>query len=218
MRYRLAIFDLDGTVLDTLDDLANAVNVVLARSGLPMRTRDEVRRFVGNGIRSLVERAVPTGTDRAKTDTVFADFKEYYGAHCAERTAPYKGVIELLKSLRAAGCRTAVLSNKADFAVQALCHRYFEGLFDAVAGERESEGIPKKPAPDGLHAICKALHVPRERAVYIGDSEVDVATAQNAGLDAILVDWGFRTAAQLREAGASTVLSDTAALAAAILA
>jgi len=218
MRYTLAIFDLDGTVLDTLDDLASAVNVALTRADLPARTRDEVRTFVGNGIRSLVERAVPTGTDPAKTDTVFADFKEYYGAHCAECTAPYEGVIELLKALRAAGCRTAVLSNKADFAVQALCHRYFDGLLDAVAGERESEGIPKKPAPDGVYAICKELNAPLARAVYIGDSEVDVVTAQNAGLDAILVDWGFRTAAQLREAGARTVVSDTAALATAILA
>ncbi|MBQ3482881.1 MAG: HAD-IA family hydrolase [Clostridia bacterium] len=218
MSYALAIFDLDGTVLDTLDDLADATNAALARAELPVRTRDEVRAFVGNGIRALVERAVPHGTPSAVTDTVFASFREYYAAHCADRTAPYAGVPELVATLRAAGCRTAVLSNKADFAVQELCHRYFEGLFDVVAGERESAGIPKKPAPDGVYAICKELDIPLSCAVYIGDSEVDVATAQNAGLDAILVDWGFRTAAQLRAAGAQRIVCDAAALADAVLA
>ena len=215
MKYELAIFDLDGTILDTLDDLADAVNAALAASHFPVRTREEVRTFVGNGIRLLIERAVPTGTDAAQIDTVFAYFKEYYATHCADRTAPYAGVRELLQRLRAAGCRTAVLSNKADFAVQTLCARYFDGLLDAAAGERT--GVLRKPAPDGVWTLLSSLKVERERAVYIGDSEVDVQTAKNAGMDAILVDWGFRTAAQLRAAGATCIVSDTATLADAIL-
>ena len=215
MKYELAIFDLDGTILDTLDDLTDAVNAALAASHFPARTREEVRGFVGNGIRLLIERAVPSGTNTAQIDTVFAHFKKYYAAHCADRTAPYAGVRELLQMLRAAGCRVAVLSNKADFAVQTLCARYFDGLLDAAAGERA--GVLRKPAPDGVWALLSSLKVSRERAVYIGDSEVDVQTAQNAGLDAILVDWGFRTAAQLRAAGATCIVSDTAALADAIV-
>ena len=204
-QYKLAIFDLDGTVLDTLDDLADSVNAVLAENGYPTHTRDEIRGFVGNGIGLLISRALPADTDAQTVCAILEDFKVYYGAHCAVKTAPYKGVREMLACLRMHGVRTAVLSNKADFATQALCKSYFAGLFDAVAGEREAEGIPKKPAPDAVFALMRAFGVKAEEAVYIGDSEVDVETARNAGVDAVLVSWGFRTEGELLLAGATTI-------------
>ena len=205
-QYKLAIFDLDGTVLDTLDDLVDSVNAVLMKHAYPTHTRAEICSYVGNGIALLIARAVPKGTSKQDELAVLADFKDYYKTHCAEKTAPYKGIPEMLARLRAAGVQTAVLSNKADFATQALCKQYFAGLFDAVAGEREAEGIPKKPAPDAVFALMKQLGAVACETVYIGDSEVDVQTAVNAGVDAILVSWGFRTAEALRAAGACVVL------------
>ena len=200
MQKKLVIFDLDGTLLDTLDDLADAVNWALAQEQLPARTRDEMRAFVGNGIRKLIERAVPAGTEPARTDRVFADFKAHYADHCADKTQPYPGVIGLLERLRAQGIRTAVVSNKADFAVQTLCRDYFPGLVDCAVGERA--GIPKKPAPDTVNEVLRQLNIPREQAVYVGDSEVDAATAYNAKMDGILVLWGFRDRQTLEQAGA----------------
>lgn len=206
MKYQAVIFDLDGTILNTLDDLAAATNVVLTENGLPARTTDEVRRFVGNGIRKLIERAVPAGTDVATIDRLFARFKEYYGAHCADATRPYDGIPALLRRLRADGYRTAVVSNKADFAVKELCRDYFPDLFDSVAGERE--GIRRKPAPDTVNAVLADFGLSPAKAVYVGDSDVDVETAKNAGMDCIGVAWGFRGETFLREHGATTVVSD----------
>ena len=208
MTYRLAIFDLDGTVLDTLDDLADAANAALRMGGYPTRTKEEICAFVGDGIKKLIERALPHGVSDGEIARVLKLFVDYYGAHCAEKTRPYEGICEMLADLRARGVKTAVLSNKADFATQALAKAYFDGLFDAVAGEREREGIPKKPAPDGVWLLLRACGVTANEAVYIGDSEVDVATAKNAGLDAILVSWGFRTREALLESGAA-VIADT---------
>ncbi len=207
MSFQLALFDLDGTVLDTLDDLADAVNAALTKHGMPARSRDEVRSFVGNGIRALIERAVPAGTDRALAACVLEDFKTYYGTHCADRTTPYTGVPELLAKLRAHGVRTAVVSNKADFAVQALAKRYFADLFDLALGECDAR--PAKPAPDMVLHALKLLNTAPADAVYIGDSDVDVLTARNAGLSCIAVTWGFRDRTCLSRAGA-TVLADTA--------
>lgn len=201
--YTLAIFDLDGTILNTLDDLAASVNSALAACALPSRTADEVRSFVGNGIRRLIERSVPEGTDKSVTDDVFARFKEHYALHCADRTAPYSGIIAVLETLRAEGVMTAVVSNKADFAVQELCSRYFEGLFDAAVGERE--GIKIKPAPDSVNEVLSRLGILPENAVYIGDSDVDIQTAQNAHMDCISVSWGFRSEDFLRENGAEII-------------
>ena len=215
MRKQLAIFDLDGTLLDTLDDLADAVNWALEQEGLPQRTREEVRAFVGNGIRSLIERAVPAGTAAAQTDRVFAAFKARYADHCADRTRPYPGIPELLAWLRAEGLRTAVVSNKADFAVQTLCRDYFPGLVDCAVGERA--GIPKKPAPDSVLEVLRTLKIPKEQAIYIGDSEVDVVTARNAGMDGILVLWGFRDRQTLERAGAKHFAATAEALCAEIL-
>ncbi len=207
MSFRVVLFDLDGTVLNTLDDLADAVNVSLAKHEMPARTREEVRSFVGNGIRALIERAVPTGTDSALVARVLNEFKRYYGAHCADKTSPYAGVPELLSTLRAHGVRTAVVSNKADFAVQELAKRYFADLFDLALGERAER--PAKPAPDMVHHTLEALGATAAEAVYVGDSDVDVLTARNAQLPCIAVTWGFRDRACLKKAGA-TVFADTA--------
>ena len=163
MRYKLAVFDMDGTILNTLEDLADSTNYALKANGLPERTIDEVRRFVGNGIRLLIERAVPTDTDKKLTDKVFDTFKEYYKTHCAVKTRPYDGIKDVLLELRKAGCLTAVVSNKADFAVQDLCKDYFDNLFDFAIGERE--GIKKKPAPDSVFEVLSKLNVEKDNAV-----------------------------------------------------
>jgi phosphoglycolate phosphatase len=208
MSFRVALFDMDGTVLSTLDDIADAANVVLAAYGMPPRTRNEVCRFVGNGIPKLIERAVPQGTDADTIARVVADYKAYYGAHSAEKTAPYAGILELLRTLRAHGVRTAVVSNKADFAVKPLAAKYFGDLFDMALGE-DAAKRPAKPAPDMVYHVLETLGATKEEAVYIGDSDVDVLTAKNAGLPCIAVTWGFRDRACLADAGA-TVFADTA--------
>ena len=202
-RYHAILFDMDGTLLDTLTDMQAAVNYILEKYGYPTRTLEEVRRFVGNGNRLLAARAVPEGTPEETVERVLQNFHKHYRTLCAVHTRPYEGVTELLKRLRAAGVRTAVISNKADYAVQALAVRYFPGLFDAVAGEKE--GIRRKPAPDGVLAALRTLGIDRKDAVYVGDSDVDVETARNAGLSCIAVAWGFRTEEVLRRSGAETV-------------
>ena len=199
MAYKLAIFDLDGTILDTLEDLADAMNYALGEHGYPGRTIEEVRRFVGNGIRKLIERAVPAGLAKEEIDRVHETFSAYYQQHCADKTRPYEGVLPLLERLRAAGCLTAVVSNKADAAVQPLCRRYYKGLFDYAVGERT--GIRRKPDPDSVQEVLRRLQVEAADAVYIGDSEVDIQTAKNAGLDSIIVTWGFRDRDYLESQG-----------------
>ena len=208
MQYQLAIFDLDGTILDTLEDLYLAVNHALQTNDLPGRTLDEVRRFVGNGIAKLIERAVPAGSSENVIRAVHADFTAFYAVHCADHTKPYDGIETLLHTLRDAGMRTAVVSNKADYAVQSLCTDYFPGLFDAVAGERE--GVRRKPAPDAVNAVLEMLSVPRGQAIYLGDSDVDIETARNASMPCISVDWGFRSREFLSAHGASCILSSPA--------
>ena len=199
MAYKLAIFDLDGTILDTLEDLADAMNYALGEHGYPGRTIEDVRRFVGNGIRKLIERAVPAGLAKEEIDRVHETFSAYYQQHCADKTRPYEGVLPLLERLRAAGCLTAVVSNKADAAVQPLCRRYYNGLFDYAVGERT--GIRRKPDPDSVQEVLRRLQVEAADAVYIGDSEVDIQTAKNAGLDSIIVTWGFRDRDYLESQG-----------------
>lgn len=199
MAYKLAIFDLDGTILDTLEDLADAMNYALGEHGYPGRTIEEVRRFVGNGIRKLIERAVPAGLAKEEIDRVHETFSAYYQQHCADKTRPYEGVLPLIERLRAAGCLTAVVSNKADAAVQPLCRRYYNGLFDYAVGERT--GIRRKPDPDSVQEVLRRLQVEAADAVYIGDSEVDIQTAKNAGLDSIIVTWGFRDRDYLESQG-----------------
>ncbi|MBO7408024.1 MAG: HAD-IIIA family hydrolase [Clostridia bacterium] len=200
MKYKLAIFDLDGTLLDTLEDLKDSVNFALAEYGLPTRSYAEIRRIVGHGIRNLVDNAVPEGTAQDVADLVFEAFKTHYKVHCADKTAPYPGIPELLQQVRAAGIRVGVISNKADGAVQELMRTYFAGLVDVARGE--IAGIPRKPAPDGVWAMIKEFGIDPADAVYIGDSEVDIETADNAGLDHIIVTWGFRDRELLESRGA----------------
>lgn len=204
MKYTTIIFDLDGTLLNTLADLAAATNHALAEHKLPQRTTDEVRQFVGNGIRKLIERAVPADTPAELQEEVFASFNRYYKQHCADSTRPYDGVPQLLQQLRTAGCCTAIVSNKADYGVQALAKQYFNGQLDAACGERA--GIAKKP--DMLLAIMQQLKAEPASTIYIGDSDTDIATASNAGVDCIGACWGFRGRAFLEAHGAK-LLAET---------
>lgn len=210
MAVKLAVFDMDGTILDTLGDLCDSLNYVLAKQGYPVRTLDEVRSFVGNGIAKLIERAVPCDCTKEQTLTVYEEFIPYYREHCAEKTKPYDGIVKLLSDLKQNGIWLAVVSNKADAAVQDLCKQYFEGLFDIAVGE--CPGMEKKPAPDAVNLVLDKLHISREEAVYIGDSEVDIATAVNSGLQLCVVDWGFRDVDFLKAHGAKRIFSDTESL------
>ena len=208
--YQLAIFDLDGTLLDTLADLRQGLNYALATQGFAPRTLPEVRAFVGNGIRKLIERAVPAGTDEAQIDAVFAAFNPYYAVHCADETRPYDGILALLRTLNDAGVQCALVSNKPDYAVQILAEKHFPGLLAAAAGAKD--GVRKKPAPDSVFAVIHQLGAEGLRAVYIGDSEVDLQTAQNAALPCISVSWGFRDRDVLEQAGAACICDTVDAL------
>lgn len=207
MKYRLAIFDLDGTLLNTLDDLADAANHVLSEAGFPTRTTDEIRRFVGNGYQKLIERAVPAGTGEDKINEVLSAFKSYYVTHCALKTAPYPGVREMLKTLTKKGIKVAIVSNKGDAAVKELNELYFKGLVPFAQGE--CEGVRRKPAPDTVNRVLEKFGTDRSDAVYIGDSDVDVETGKNAGMDCISVLWGFRDEEFLRAHGAKLFAKDT---------
>lgn len=203
--YSTVIFDLDGTLLDTLDDLADSVNRTLNAYGLPLRTREEVRSFVGNGVKKLLERAVGDST-YPDMQGIFEFFKKDYGAHCKDKTLPYEGVMPLLRELKKRGVQTAVVSNKSDFAVKLLAEEYFSGLLSAAVGENEEAGIRKKPAPDSLLAVMEALGAERGRVVYVGDSEVDIQTAKNAGVACISVTWGFKDKEFLLQNGGETLV------------
>ncbi|MBQ3602199.1 MAG: HAD-IA family hydrolase [Lachnospiraceae bacterium] len=205
MKYELAIFDMDGTILDTLEDLADSLNYALSLSDFPARTLEEVRSFVGNGIRKLIERATPAGTSPEDLEKVYTDFTAYYPKHCFDKTKPYSGIIEVIQELKKQGIKTAVVSNKADYAVQILCKQYFDGLFDFALGEQA--GIQRKPAPDSVNMVLDKLRISRKNSVYIGDSDVDINTAMNAEIDCISVDWGFRDVTFLLEHGAKTIVS-----------
>lgn len=240
---KLAIFDLDGTILDTLSDLASSVNHALAEHNLSPRTIDEVRLFVGNGIGNLIVRAVcaatathciermtaPSGATAEEAvlvctpaddallpliKAVHHSFTAHYSEHCADATAPYAGIPELLSALRAKGVQTAVVSNKADYGVQTLIARYFPGLFDYALGERD--GIRRKPAPDSVLAVMQQFGVSADETVYIGDSDVDIATARNAGIRCQSVTWGFRDEAFLRANGATHIAHSPTELASAL--
>ncbi|MCR4601052.1 MAG: HAD-IA family hydrolase [Clostridia bacterium] len=205
MKYKMIIFDLDGTLLNTLDDLAGSLNFALAAEGFGKRTTEEVRSFVGNGIRNLVRRGLPSDVDEETAERVFNEFREHYAAHSNDMTAPYSGVTDMLKELRDRGYILALISNKADFAVQDLCRIYFPGLFHSAAGEKE--GVRRKPAPDAILALLEKYGLEPGEVCYVGDSEVDVETAENAGTDLIAVDWGFRNRKDLEARGADVIIS-----------
>ena len=204
MKYKLAIFDMDGTILDTLEDLCDCTNYALRMYNLPERSIEEIRHFLGNGIRKLIERAVREGTTVEIVDQVFDTFKVYYKDHCAIKTRPYDGINDVIKKIRDNGIITAVVSNKADFAVGILCEDYFKGLFDFSVGDKE--GQRRKPYPDGVLSVLDRFGIDKKDAVYIGDSEVDFQTAQNAKLDVIMVGWGFRDEEFILSQGAEFVV------------
>lgn len=217
MRYSCVVFDLDGTLLNTLDDLASSTNYALAAHGLPLRTTDEVRRFVGNGIRNLIRQAVPEGSTEQLIEQVHATFDQHYAAHSMVATAPYPGIPQLLHHLREQDVRCCVVSNKGDYAVQPLVEHFFPGTFDQACGEREREGIRRKPWPDTVLACLDAVGATPQQSVYVGDSEVDLLTAKNAHMPCIIVSWGFRDANALKEQGARVVVNTAQELCTAIL-
>lgn len=206
MKYDLIIFDMDGTILNTLEDLKNSLNYVLQQAGYQTRTLEEVRTFVGNGIRKTIERALPSDIEEEKVDELFSLFMDYYAIHNTDNTKPYNGVIELLKELKHLGYKTAIVSNKQDSAVKSLCKKFFTGLFDVEIGEKEN--IAKKPEPDEVNEVLKILNIDRTKSIYIGDSEVDIQTAQNSKMKSIIVDWGFRDRKFLYEHGAEVIVSN----------
>ena len=200
MNIKAVIWDLDGTLLNTLDDLAASVNAALAMNGMPLRSTEEVRAFVGNGIRNLMIRAVPGGEANPAFDKALEDFTRHYGAHSRDRTRPYDGILEMLDKLSAAGVKHAIVSNKIDFAVKALSRAYFGERMCAAIGDDPSRA--RKPAPDSVFAAMREMGVTAQETVYVGDSDVDVLTARNAGVPCVAVLWGFRDEACLRAAGA----------------
>lgn len=212
MRYQTWIFDLDGTLLDTLGDLAASVNYALRAHGMKEHSLDSVRGFVGNGVRLLMERAVPGAADNPHFDSAFATFRHHYMEHSLSTTRPYEGIPEMLGELKRRGLQTAVVSNKFDVATKELCRHFFLDTIDVAIGEHEAEGIRKKPAPDTVVEALRLLGAERERAVYVGDSDVDLMTARNSGLPCISVLWGFRDRAFLQRHGATTFVAKPAEL------
>jgi phosphoglycolate phosphatase len=204
--YSTYIFDLDCTLLDTLRDLAASVNYALRQFGMPEHSLDDIRRFVGNGVRRLMERAVPDGADHPQFEDVFAIFRRYYMEHSLDTTRPYDGISDTLRELKRRGCRMAVVSNKMMAATQELVRHFFPEIEVAI-GEHEAEGIRRKPAPDTVYEALRQLGVGKEGAVYVGDSDVDLATARNSGLPCISVLWGFRDRQFLQENGATTLVA-----------
>jgi len=210
MRIKAAIFDLDGTLLNTLEDLCDSTNAALEQYGYPTRTIDEVRRFVGNGVKLLMLRAlgIEKPEDNAEFEDVFAAFRAHYAEHSNDHTRPYDGVMELMQHLQDAGIEMAIVSNKLDPAVKQLNELYFRQYITVAIGENEAAGVKKKPAPDTVYTALRELGIAAEDAVYIGDSEVDLATAKNSGLPCISVTWGFRDRECLTEHGAQ-IFCDT---------
>jgi phosphoglycolate phosphatase len=206
-QYDTYIFDLDGTLLDTLSDLACSVNYALQQHSMPQRTLDEVRQFVGNGVRMLMTRAVPDGEQNPLFEAAFQTFREHYLEHSLDQTRPYDDIPEMLAELRRRGCRVAVVSNKFYLATQELCQHFFPDTVEVSIGEHEAEGIRKKPAPDTVNEALRLLGVDKKGAVYVGDSDVDLMTARNSGLPCISVLWGFRDQHFLSQHGATTFVS-----------
>lgn len=209
------IFDLDGTLLDTLDDLTQAVNYALDAQGFPRRSREEVRRLIGNGIASTMRRAVPEGAGDEAYERALADFKSYYLSHVNVYTRPFDGIPALLDAMADAGILAALNSNKVDSATQALCEAHLKGRLACVLGEQPQ--IPKKPAPDGALQIMRRLGASPERTLYVGDGETDVQTAFNAGIECAWVSWGYRRREELGGLAVPHAFSTVQALRAFIL-
>ena len=197
------LFDLDGTLLDTLSDLRDSTNFALKKFGFEGKNTETIRNSVGNGLKKLIQRSLPNGASEDTVDAVLAEMKAYYTLHCCDKTKPYEGILPMLHSLKSNGYSMAIVSNKADSVVQLLRNTYFEDLIPVAIGE--SDALKRKPAPDMIFAAMRKLHA--EHAIYVGDSEVDIQTAKNAGLPCCSVCWGFRSKEQLSAAGAEQIAS-----------
>ena len=192
MDIKVIIFDLDGTLLNTLDDLADSTNFALSKFSYPTRSIEEIRTFVGNGVAKLIERAIPDGKNNPNFDKCLDIFKQHYSINKYNKTAPYNNIINLLIELKEKNYKIAVVSNKFDLAVKELCEKYFPNLIDIAIGENEAEGINKKPAPDTVNLVLQQLGLTSTQAIYVGDSDDDILTAKNSNMPCISVTWGFR--------------------------
>lgn len=199
------IFDLDGTLLNTLEDLTDSVNHVMKLHSFPERTIDEIRSFIGNGVPTLIRRSVPHGTDESCTEICTAEMLEYYKCHSRIKTEPYKGIKELLNELTKRGIATAVVTNKAEPAAKILCNDIFGDVFTVVIGDNGVDRL--KPAPDNVLRAVDLLNAEKEHVLYVGDSDVDMVTAEAAGLTSVGVLWGFRDKDSLIESGAKHIIS-----------
>lgn len=213
MKYKAVLFDMDGTLLDTIMDMADSVNHVLTVHGWPVRTLEEVRNFVGNGAGKLIERAVGGAAAPEELPAIVAEYRAWYQTHSCIKTKPYPGIPEVLAALEKAGVKTAVVSNKPDATTKALAERFFPGML--AFGQREE--LPPKPSPALVELALAELGVGLGDAAYVGDSEVDVATARNAGMPLVTVSWGFRGREKLALAGAETIVDDAEGLLRALL-
>ena len=205
---KCVIFDLDGTLLYTLEDLKNSVNFALKKNGFTERSIDEVREFVGNGIENLMRKSVPQNISENEFQLCFNDFKSYYKIHSEDNTKEYDGITDMLKVLKHNGFLLAVVSNKADFAVNTLCKKYFPDLLDCAFGERA--GIKRKPSPDSVNEVVKLLNVEKKNCFYVGDSDVDVRTAHNAEIKCIACTWGFRSVSVLEKENPEYIIDNVA--------
>lgn len=201
MRYNTVIFDLDGTLLDTLEDLTNCVNYILKKYNFSLRTKDEIRSFLGNGIQKLLERSLPENEIIKDFEQIHQDFNDYYAMHCADKTKLYDGILELLESLKQMNIKIAVVSNKGNYAVQDLRKKYLDGVIELAVGETKE--VKRKPAPDMLLYALQELGSNADQSLFVGDSEVDIDTAKNANLTCLSVTWGFRTKQFLTEHAAT---------------
>ena len=206
MKYDTILFDLDGTLLNTLDDLADSLNTVLLKEGYLRRTKDEVKAFIGDGLKMLLQRSLPQGTSEKETLRCLALFREIYLKNMRNRTRPYEEIPALLKTLKQMGIKIGVVSNKPDEATKEMCRLYFQGDVDAAIGDNMER--KKKPAPDNVYEVLKQLGSKKERTLYVGDSDVDAATAKNAGLVFAGVTWGYRSRETLIKAGADHIVDE----------
>lgn len=205
-QFNTALFDLDGTLLDTLGDLADSVNYVLSRFCFEKRTDEEVKAFIGNGIPTLLRRALPPGSSQEVCDKALEYFKEYYNINMKRRTRPYEGIEDMLRALKNAGFKIGVVSNKSDDAVRELCSHFLGGLVDSALGSTAED--TRKPSPKMVYDSLKILKSDAESAVFVGDSDTDIQTAKNAGIRIICVGWGYRSPKFLKERGAE-LIADT---------
>lgn len=208
MNTKVIIFDLDGTLLNTLDDLADSTNFALSKLNYPTRTIEEIKSFVGNGVAKLIERAIPDGKTNKDYEKCLTIFKEHYSINKYNKTAPYKNIINLLIKLKEKNYKIAVVSNKFDLAVKELCKKYFPNLIDIAIGENEANGIKKKPSPDTVNIALQQLGLTSTQAIYVGDSDVDILTARNSNMPCISVSWGFRDRKFLLENNAQIIINE----------